>query len=147
MSYANETAVREEGSFLSSRLCGLKMADGENSLGMAFSGASEMDEPSAKRPKMSQLTNCGFLVAEAEPSPCFPGAAGNSEATVNCAQPTEKEAEPVMAVEQAPVALGGDNNGLGALVPEPYKPVGKSDDDAALGTTTEGAGMNKSAVF
>lgn len=123
------------------------MADGESSLGMAFPGATEMDEPSAKRSKMSPLTNCGLSVAEAEPSPCLPGATGNCEATVNCAQPTEKEAEPVMAVEQAPVALGGDNNGLGALVPEPYKPVGKSDDGVALRTTPEGAGMRKLAVF
>lgn len=123
------------------------MADEESSLGMVFPGASVMDEPSAKRSKMSPLTNCGLSVAEAEPPPWFPGVTGDCEATVNCAQPTEKEAEPVMAVEQAPVALGGDNNGLGALVPEPYKPVGKSDDGAALGTTPENAGMIKLAVF
>lgn len=146
MSYANETAVREEGSLLGSRLCGLKMADGESSLGMAFPGASVMDEPSAKRSKMSPLTNCGLKVAVAEPSPCVPGATGKCEAAVNCAQPAEKEAEPVMAVEQAPAALGGDNNGLGALVPEPHKPVGKPDDGATLGTTAEGAGMGKLAV-
>lgn len=142
MSYANETAVREA-LFSALGSARLKMADGKSSLGMAFPGASNMDEPSAKRSKMSQLTNCGFLVADAEPSPCFPGDTGNCGATVNCTQPTEKEAEPVMAVEQAPVALGGDNNGLGALVPESFKPVEKSDDGAALGTTTGGAGKKK----
>lgn len=143
--YANEPAVREEG--FAQRLCGLKMADGESSLGMAFSGASEMDEPAAKRSKMSQLTNYGLKVAIADPLPCVPGATGNWEAAVNCAQAAEKEAKPVMAVEQAPAALGGDNNGLGMLVSEPHRPVVKLDDGAVLGATEEGAGTKKRRTF
>lgn len=139
--YANEPAVREEGS--ARRLCGLKMADGESSLGTAFSGASEMEEPSAKRSKMSPATNHGLKVAKSDQFSCVYGAAGSKEAAGNCAQPAEKEAKPVMAVEQAPAALGGDNNGLGLLVSEPHKPVVKVDDSAVLGTTEEGAGMKR----
>lgn len=138
--YANEPAVREEGS--AQRLCGLKMADGESSLGTAFSGASEMEEPAAKRSKISPLTNYGFKVAKADQLSGLPGATESWEAAVDCAQPAEKEAKPVMAVEQAPAAaLGGDNNGLGMLVSESHKPVVKLDDGAVLGTTEEGAGM------
>lgn len=139
--YANEPAVREEG--YAQRLCGLKMADGESSLGMAFSGASEMDEPAAKRSKISPLTNYGFKASKADQLSCLSGATGSWEAAVNCAQPAEKEAKPVMAVEQAPAALGGDNNGLGMLVSEPHRPVVKLDDGAVLGTTEEGAGMKR----
>lgn len=136
--YANEPAVREEGS--AQRLCGLKMADGESSLGAAFSGASEMEEPAAKRSKISPLTNHGVKVANLKQTSCVAGAAESLEAAVNCAQPAEKEAKPVMAVEQAPAALGGDNNGLGLLVSEPHKPVVKLDDSAVFGTTEEAAG-------
>ncbi|KAI4812570.1 hypothetical protein KUCAC02_023946 [Chaenocephalus aceratus] len=50
--YANEPAVGEEGS--AQRLCGLKMADEETRLGAAFSGASDMEEPAAKRSKIKQ---------------------------------------------------------------------------------------------
>lgn len=121
---------------------GLKMADGESSLGMAFSGASEMDEPAAKRSKISSLINYGFKVAKPDQLSCVSGATGSWEAAVNCAQPAEKEAKPVMAVEQAPAALGGDN-GLGMLDSEPLKTVVKLDDNAVLGTTEEGAGMKR----
>ncbi len=137
--YANEPAVREEGS--AQRLCGLKMADGESSLETAFSGASEMEEPAAKRSKISPLTNYGYKAAIADQVSCAPGATESWEAAVNCAQPAEKEAKPVMAVEQAAAALGGDNNGLGMLVSEPHRPVVKLDDSAVLGTTDEDAGM------
>ncbi|KAM9344634.1 LOW QUALITY PROTEIN: NAD-dependent protein deacetylase sirtuin-1 [Symphorus nematophorus] len=113
------------------RLCGLKMADGESSLGTAFSGASEMEEPAAKRSKISPLDNYGFKVAKADQLSCVAGATESWEAAVNCAQPAEKEAKPVMAVEeQAPAAPGGDNNGLGLLVSEPRKPAVKLDDSA-----------------
>lgn len=144
MPYANEPAVREEG--FAQRLCGLKMADGESSLGMAFSGTSEMDEPVPKRSKFSPVNNYGFKVAKAEQLSCAPGDAGSWEAAVNCAQPAEKEAKPVMAVEQAPAALGGDNNGLGMLVSESHKPVVKLEDSAALRTTEEGAGIRKADI-
>lgn len=135
--YANEPAVRGEGS-ARRPLCGLKMADGENSLGMAFAGASDMDEPAAKRQKISPLTNYGFPVAKAEQLTCIAGSTGSQETAVNCAQPAGKE--PAMAVEQASV-LGGDNNGLETLVPEPHKPVMKQEDSAVLGTAEERTGM------
>ncbi|XP_051281156.1 NAD-dependent protein deacetylase sirtuin-1 isoform X1 [Dicentrarchus labrax] len=115
------------------------MADGESSLGTAFSGASEMEEPAAKRSKISPLTNYGFKPAKADQVSCVSGAAESREAAVNCAQPAEKEAKPVMAVEEAPAAPGGDNNGLGLLGSEPHKPVVKLDDSAVLGTTEEAA--------
>ncbi|XP_045926488.1 NAD-dependent protein deacetylase sirtuin-1 isoform X2 [Micropterus dolomieu] len=115
------------------------MADGESSFGTAFSGASEMEEPAAKRSKISPVTKCGFKVAKADHFSCVSGATESREPAVNCAQPAEKEAKPVMAVEQAPAALGGDNNGLGLLVSEPHEPVVKLDDSAMLGTTEESA--------
>ncbi|XP_018536491.1 NAD-dependent protein deacetylase sirtuin-1 [Lates calcarifer] len=109
------------------------MADGEKSLGTGFSGASEMDEPAAKRSKISPGTNYGFKVADADQFSCVSADTGSWEAAVNCAQPAEREAKPVMAVEQAAAALGGDN-GLGLL---PHKPVVRVDDSAVLGTTEE----------
>lgn len=145
VSYANEPAVREEGS--AQRLCGLKMADGENSLGTGISGASEMDEPAAKRSKISPGTNYVLKRAEADQLSCVSADPESWEAAVNCAQPAEKEAKPVMAVEQAPAALGGDNNGLGLLVSEPHKPVVKLDDSAGLRTTEEGVGMKTAGQF
>lgn len=116
------------------------MADGENSLGTAFSGASGMDEPAAKRTKISPVTK----VAEADQFSCVSGVTENCEAAGNCAQPAEKEAEPVMAVEQAAAgAPGGDNNGLGLLLSQPHKPAVKLQDSAVLGTTEEGAGKKR----
>lgn len=138
MRYANEPAVRREGS--AQRLCGLKMADGENSLGMAFSGAPEIDEPAPKRSKINPVTNYGFKVAEADQLSCVSADRESWESAVNCAQPAEK-AKPVMAVEQAPAALGGDNNGLGLLVSEPHKPVRKMHDGVVRGTAEDDAGM------
>uniref|UniRef100_A0A672GSR0 protein acetyllysine N-acetyltransferase n=1 Tax=Salarias fasciatus TaxID=181472 RepID=A0A672GSR0_SALFA len=44
-----------------------------------------------------------------------------------------------MAVEQAPAALGGDNNGLGLLASEPHRPAGKRSDSAVYGATEESA--------
>uniref|UniRef100_A0A669EJE4 protein acetyllysine N-acetyltransferase n=1 Tax=Oreochromis niloticus TaxID=8128 RepID=A0A669EJE4_ORENI len=95
------------------RLCGLKMADGENSLKTAFSAV------------------------EADQFSCVSAATESWEAALNCAQPAEKEAKPVMAVEQAPAALGGDNNGLEVLLSETHKPVGKLDDTAVFGGTED----------
>ncbi|KAF7666881.1 hypothetical protein LDENG_00089960 [Lucifuga dentata] len=120
------------------RLWGLKMADRENSLSTACSSASDMDEPAAKRSKISPVTNYGFKDNEAEEFSCVSGAAGSWEGAVNCALPAEKEAKPVMAVEQAPAALG-DNNGLGLLGSEPLKTAVKLDDNAVLGTAGEDA--------
>ncbi|XP_047458114.1 NAD-dependent protein deacetylase sirtuin-1 [Mugil cephalus] len=113
------------------------MADGENSLGTAFSGASDMDEPAAKRSKISPANDYGFRVAEAGPFSCVSAVTESREAAVNCAQPSEKEAKPVMAVEEAPAALGGDNNGLRLLVSEPHRPVGKLADSSVFGATEE----------
>lgn len=141
MIYANEPAVREEGS--AQRLCGLKMADGENSLGAAFSGTSDMDEPAAKRSKISLVNNGGVKDAEADQFSSVSGVTESREAAANCSLPAEKEGKPVMAVEQAPGALGGDNNGLGLLVSAPHKPVVKPDDSAALGASEEGAGKKR----
>nr|XP_020457563.1 NAD-dependent protein deacetylase sirtuin-1 [Monopterus albus] len=115
------------------------MADGESSLGMALSGASEMDEPAAKRSKFSPVTNYGFKGAEVDQLSCVSGHTEAWKAAVNCAQPAEKEAKPVMAVEQAPSALGGDNNRLGLRVPEPHKPLVKLEDSVVPGTTEERA--------
>lgn len=117
------------------------MADGESSLGMAFSGVSKMDEPPAKRSKISPAASHGFKAAVAEQISRTFGDAESWEATVNCAQPTEKEAKPAMAVEQAPAAQGGDNNGLGLLGSEPHKPVVKLHDGVVLGTPENDAGM------
>ncbi|KAM3605944.1 uncharacterized protein V6R79_007832 [Siganus canaliculatus] len=115
------------------------MADGESSLGAACSGASEMEEPAAKRPKMSPSTNYDFKVAKADKLSGVPGTTESLEVGENCAQPAEKEAKPVMAVEQAQAVLGGDNNELGMLVSELHKPVAKVDDSAVLGSIEEGA--------
>lgn len=144
MLYANEPAVREEES--AQRLCWLKMADGESRLGTAFSGTSEMDEPATKRSKTSPTANCGVKLAEADQFSCFPGATGSWEAAVNCAQPAEKEAKPVMAVEQAPGALGVDNNGLGLLDSEPHKPIVKVDSNAEHDITEENSGRKKRCI-
>ncbi|XP_028279118.1 NAD-dependent protein deacetylase sirtuin-1 [Parambassis ranga] len=115
------------------------MADGESSLGMAFSGASDTDEPAAKRSKISLVNSSGLKVAEAVQFSSVSAVTEDWKAAVNCAEPTEKEAKPVMAVEQAPAALGGDNNGLGPLVSEAHKPVGKIDDSSVFGVTEENA--------
>ena len=126
----------------------LKMADGESSLGTGLSGGPERDGPAAKRSKVSPGTKSGFAVAEADLSPRVPADGGSREAAGNCAQPAEKEAKPVMAVEQAPAASGGDNNGPRPLLPEPRRPSARLGDSGVLGTTEEGAGMNTSrAVF
>ncbi|XP_054655124.1 NAD-dependent protein deacetylase sirtuin-1 isoform X2 [Dunckerocampus dactyliophorus] len=117
------------------------MADEENSLGMAFSGASQMDEPAAKKSKISTATNGGFKATDAGQFSCVSGAAESWEAALNCAQPAEREAKPVMAVEQAPGAQGGDNNGMGPLVSEPFKPAVTPEDTAVLGTFEDNAGV------
>ncbi|KAM7409102.1 hypothetical protein PAMA_002691 [Pampus argenteus] len=114
------------------------MADGEKSLGTAFSGVSGMDEPAAKRTKISPETK----VTEADQFSCVSGLTEGCEAAGSCAQPAEKEAEPVMAVEEqaAAGAPGGDNNGLGPPLSQQHKPAEKLRDSAVLGTTggTEG---------
>lgn len=103
-----------------------------------------MDEPAAKRAKMSPVTK----VAEADPLSCVSGAAESCEAAGSCAQPAEKEAKPVMAVEQAAAgAPGGDNNGLGLLLSQPHRPAVRLHDSAALGTTEEGAGKKGAGLL
>lgn len=123
------------------------MADRENSLGMALTGASDMNEPVAKRPKISPLTHYGFPATKSNQFPCAAGPTESWETAVDCAHPAGKEAKPAMAVEQAPVALGGDNNGLGMLVSEPHKPVMTQEDSAELGAIEESAGMNYFIVY
>ncbi|XP_041866404.1 NAD-dependent protein deacetylase sirtuin-1 [Melanotaenia boesemani] len=113
------------------------MADEENSLGTALAGASDMEEPAAKRSKISPAANYGFKSIEVDQFSCVSAATESWEAAVNCAQPAEKEAKPVMAVEQAPAARGGDNNGLGLLVSEPHKPFGKLSDITVFDATEE----------
>lgn len=120
------------------------MADGEISVGMALSCASEMEEPAAKRSKITQLNISELKVTKANKLSCDTGVTEIWEAAVNCLQPAEKEAKPVMAVEQAPASLDGDNNGLGMLLFEPHKPIVKRDDSVVLGLTDEeDAGMKR----
>ncbi|KAM9364088.1 LOW QUALITY PROTEIN: NAD-dependent protein deacetylase sirtuin-1 [Pholidichthys leucotaenia] len=114
-------------------LCKLKMADGESSVGAAFTSASGMDEPVAKIRKISPAPNNGFKTGEAQPFSFVSGLPEGREVAMNCAQPGEKEAKPVMAVEQAAAALGGDNNGRGLLDSEPCRPTGKLHDSTAFG--------------
>ena len=137
MSYANYPAVREEGS--AQQFCGRKMADEQSSHGTAFSGASDTDEPASKRTKMSPVANHVFKPTEAEPFSCVSAAAESREAAVNRAQ-QQKEAEPVMAVEQAPAARGRDNNGAVPPGSEPYRPAGKLSESAVFGATEDNAG-------
>lgn len=124
------------------------MADEESSHGAAFLGASERDEPVAKRPKTGPVTNCGFQPTERESPSCVSVDAENVEAAGNCAQPADKkEAKPVMAVDQAPAAArGGDNNGLDGLglpVSDPLRPLGQKNERVVFALTHESAGMKK----
>ncbi|XP_061767820.1 NAD-dependent protein deacetylase sirtuin-1 [Nerophis ophidion] len=137
--YANEPAVGEEGP--AQRLCGLKMADEENSLGMACSGASRMEEPAAKKSKIILATNCGVKATEASQFECVPGATESWESAQNCAQPAESEPKPAMAVEQAPGELCEDNNGMGLFHSGSFKPAVTPHDTAMLGTFEESAGI------
>ncbi|XP_056147431.1 NAD-dependent protein deacetylase sirtuin-1 [Lampris incognitus] len=120
----------------SQRLCGLKMADGENVLGRPCSSSSDRDGPAAKRSKIGAVPDYGFIVGEAEDISCVSEATGSRGTAVNPAQPEGREAEPVMAVQQAPAALGGDN-GLGPLSSEPRTTVVKLDKSAAFRTSSE----------
>ncbi|CAG6017805.1 unnamed protein product [Menidia menidia] len=115
------------------------MADGENSQGMAFSGASDMDEPAAKKSKFSPLKKYGFTSTEGDQLSCVSAGTESWGAAVNYAEPAEKEAKPAMAVEEAAAARGGDNNGLGLLVSEPHIPLGKLNDSPVFGETEESA--------
>ncbi|XP_060943800.1 NAD-dependent protein deacetylase sirtuin-1 [Limanda limanda] len=142
--YANEPAVREEGS----AALRLKMADGESSLGTGLSSASEMDEPAAKRSKMSPGTDRGLNGADVDQLSCVSAGTESREAAGTGPQPAEKEAKPVMAVEaeQAPAAaLGGDNNGLG--LSQQHEPAARLDHSAVLGTTPEGADLHDHVDF
>lgn len=96
-----------------------------------------MDEPAAKRSKISPVTSSGSKVAKTDPLSFVSGATDGWEAAGDCAQAVE-EAAPVMAVEQAPAAQGGDNNGLGLPGSEPHRPAEKQGDSAVFGTTEEG---------
>ncbi|XP_051937215.1 NAD-dependent protein deacetylase sirtuin-1 [Hippocampus zosterae] len=137
----SQLSVGEGSAHSARRLCGLKMADGENSLGTAFSGASEMDEPTSKKSKITLSTKYDLKVTDAIKFPCVSGVTESWEAAANCTQPPEREAKPSMAVEQAPGAQGGDNNGLGLLVSEPFKSAVNQDDSALLGTFESSAGL------
>ncbi|XP_077469630.1 NAD-dependent protein deacetylase sirtuin-1 isoform X1 [Stigmatopora argus] len=119
------------------------MADGENSLGTAFSGASATDEPAAKKPKIPPGTNYAIQTTDPVKTPCVSGVAESLEAAGNRAQPAEREAKPAMAaVEQAPGAQGGDNNGHGLLLSEPFKTAVTPDDSAAaLGAFEASVGL------
>ncbi|XP_076021718.1 NAD-dependent protein deacetylase sirtuin-1 isoform X2 [Genypterus blacodes] len=109
------------------------MADGEHSLGTACSSASDMDEPAAKRSKLNPATNYRFKMTEADQFLSVSGAAESRETAVDCPQPAGKEAKPVMAVEQAPTELGGDNNGLGLVGSATHKTAAKLDHNSPLG--------------
>ncbi|CAL8358053.1 unnamed protein product [Boreogadus saida] len=121
------------------------MADGENILGSACASAADTEEPAAKKSKINMISNYGFKVAETEHISCVLEATGSWEAMVNSVQqqpqpppppPAEEEVEPVMAVEQAPVALGGDN-GVALLILEPDKTDVKPDENHNLGIVAE----------
>ncbi|KAJ3610814.1 hypothetical protein NHX12_022905 [Muraenolepis orangiensis] len=112
------------------------MADGENILGGACSSAADMNEPAAKKSKIHTVPNCGTKGAETEHISCVLEAKGSWGAMVNCAPPVDTEAEPVMAVEQAPVALGEDN-GVGRLILEPDKTDVKPYESNPLGAVGE----------
>lgn len=124
----------------------MKMAEEGNSRGAAFSGASERDEPIAKRPKIGPVTNCGFQPVEPDLSTRVHADPESEEAAVNRAE--KKEAKPaMMAVEQAlAAARGEDNNGLDVLglpVSDPLRSAGKISESAVFGFTHESAGMKK----
>ncbi|KAG7279841.1 hypothetical protein CRUP_013751 [Coryphaenoides rupestris] len=123
------------------------MADGENILGGArSSAAAETDEPAAKKPKINATIPDDGKVRDAEadadadtvsrvseatggwgpsavnpapPSPPPPAATAAAAAAEEEEEEEEREAEPAMAVEQAPVALAGGDNGVARLVLEP----------------------------
>uniref|UniRef100_UPI0037E89668 NAD-dependent protein deacetylase sirtuin-1 n=1 Tax=Semicossyphus pulcher TaxID=241346 RepID=UPI0037E89668 len=115
------------------------MADGESGLGTAFSGASEIEEPAKKRSKVRPVTNYGFKVAKADEFSCVSRVTESWEAAENCKPSAEQEAMPALNIEQAPVAPGGDNNGLGRLDSEPQKPFVNLNASALLETTEQGA--------
>lgn len=86
-----------------------------------------MDEPGSKRQKISMAIECGLKIVHSEQVMCG-SEGGESWAEVALSPPEEKEVGSVMAVEQAPVALlGGDN---GHLVLEPHGRVVKVDKPA-----------------
>uniref|UniRef100_A0A1A7XV09 protein acetyllysine N-acetyltransferase n=1 Tax=Iconisemion striatum TaxID=60296 RepID=A0A1A7XV09_9TELE len=114
------------------------MADEENSHGSAFSGAFIADEPSAKRSKIDPPNNYGLKSNEPDQLSRVSAATESRKAAIKRSQPSEKEAKPVMVVEQAPTAAqDGDNNGLGMLVSEAQTPAGKLVDRTVLGSTEE----------
>ncbi|XP_034537722.1 NAD-dependent protein deacetylase sirtuin-1 [Notolabrus celidotus] len=92
------------------------MADRESTPGTAFPGSSETEEPAKKRAKIGPATNYESKVSKADHLSCSSGVTEDWKAAVDCIQPAEKkEAKPGPAVEQAPAAPGGDNNGLRLL--------------------------------
>uniref|UniRef100_A0A8C6SCU8 protein acetyllysine N-acetyltransferase n=1 Tax=Neogobius melanostomus TaxID=47308 RepID=A0A8C6SCU8_9GOBI len=89
------------------------MADEELSLGAAFPGASTMGEPTAKRPKICPVANHGSRLSEMDSFSNLSEGKGTWELGPNCVEPAEKEAKPVMAVEQAQAAgRNQDSDGL-----------------------------------
>ncbi|XP_062319976.1 NAD-dependent protein deacetylase sirtuin-1 [Osmerus eperlanus] len=118
------------------RLYELKMADGENILVGACSSTPDMDEPVSKRQKISMAIECGLKIVQTEQVIC--GAeAGERWAEVALARPEERGVEPVMAVEQAPAALLGADNGQ--MVLEPHGRVVKVDKTTVDGLAEEQA--------
>ncbi|KAM6997144.1 NAD-dependent protein deacetylase sirtuin-1 isoform 2-T2 [Tautogolabrus adspersus] len=115
------------------------MADGESSLGTAFPGVSEIEEPAKKRSKVSPTTDYGFKIAKADHLSCASGVSESLEAAVNCMLPAEKKAQPAMAVQQATTAPAGDNNGLGLLDSKPQSAVVKLNASSTLKANEEGA--------
>ena len=122
------------------RLYELKVADGENVLVGACSSTPDMDEPVSKRPKISMAIECGLKIVQTEQVIC--GAeAGERWAEVALARPGERGVEPVMAVEQAPAALLGADNGQ--MVLEPHGRVVKVDKTTVDGLAEEQAGKSR----
>lgn len=120
------------------------MADEEHSLGAAFSGASATGEPAAKRPKICPVANNGARIIEPKHFSYVSEDKESWEPVVNCTQPAEKEAKPVMAVEKAP-ALGADNNGLG-LGCESYRATVRLQHSGGLEAAEDDSGTEKQAI-
>ena len=130
------------------------MADGEeNILGSGASRSrTDTEEPAAKKSKINMIPNYGFKVAESEHISCVLEATGSWEAMVDSVQPPppppaaaaaaeeEEEVGPVMAVEQAPAALGGDNGVALLILEPPDKKDAKADENHAAGIAAEAPG-------
>ncbi|XP_074531748.1 NAD-dependent protein deacetylase sirtuin-1 isoform X2 [Halichoeres trimaculatus] len=113
------------------------MADGESSPGKAFPGSSETEGPAKKRSKIGPATNSEYKVPKADQVSCASEVTESRKTAVDCIQPVDKEAKPGKAVEEAPGALGEDNNGL--PLPDSKPHTGTVEDNETLKTTEERA--------